>query len=123
MFALMDLTDAPTRILKLLEKPLPAPSAGDVTFTPSGQKWLGEAMRRTCDGRGDATGFWLACQLIIDAYNGASVDVYGVLHEYARLATVNPLDPFDEQSVQRWARQALRSRIVARGEVARRRVA
>lgn len=113
----------PQRILDALREPekvaSPSPAARTANFTPTANKWLTEALRRTRYGVGEKTGYWLACQLIIDAHNGLPVDVYGVLRQYAALATINPGDPFDERSVQRWVRSAQNSRIVARGELAR----
>jgi hypothetical protein len=124
MVSITDLCILPGWVLACLERPeKPATASVRADYTPSGSKWLADAMWRTGDGRGDAVGFWLACQLLIDAYNGAQVDVYAILREYAALATRNPRDPFDEKTVARWVRSAGRSRLVTCAELARSRVA
>lgn len=98
---------------------LDAPALRSVKHTDTGAKFLADAMAKTSDGTGDVTGYWLAQQLLIAQKNGDDVDVDAVLSEYAWRATVNPADPFDERSVQKWKRSASASTIVARGEPAR----
>jgi Bifunctional DNA primase/polymerase, N-terminal len=110
----------PPRIIEALQEPeKPARPPLRAVRTPSGNRWLSEAMRRTRNGTGDATGWWLACQLLIDRNAGAQVDVEAVLRQYAAMATYDLGRPFDDRSVQRWITSAGRSRIVLRGEVAR----
>lgn len=81
--------------------------------------WLAWALQKTGMGHGDHVGVLLAQQLLIAQRNGASVDLDGVLLDYARQATLDPHDPFTERDVERWKRSADGSKLVQRGEPAR----
>lgn len=120
-----DLEPAPLAhwLLKLLtEKPEPVaspirkPSATPADTSDRDAYWLAKAMEKSCAGTGDGTGYWLAQQLYLDS---GVKDVDGTMRAYARSATLNPSDPFDERSVSRWLASAASSNLVARGEPAK----
>jgi P4 family phage/plasmid primase-like protien len=78
--------------------------------------WLSRALERSGQGTGDTTGYWLAQQLLLDP---GVRDIDGTLRAYARRATLDASDPFDDRSIARWLTSAQRSQLVVRGEPAR----
>ena len=115
----------PTWLLKRLtvkdKEPLPIrkPAAAQVDADDSDRDayWLAWALAQSGPGTGDATGFKLAQQLLTDP---DVRDIDATLASYARQATLDTSDPFDEDDIDRWLKSAQQSSIVRRGEPAKR---
>ena len=113
----------PSWLLKLLtDKPEPTPirkpaAPVDADESDRDAYWLAWALQQVRPGTSDTTGYKLAQQLLTDPQVR---DVDGTLATYARQATLDTSDPFDERDIDRWLKSAQQSSIVRRGEPAKR---
>ncbi|HET8909392.1 MAG TPA: phage/plasmid primase, P4 family [Ktedonobacterales bacterium] len=117
-------TPCPSWLLKLMtavpERPglelLATRKATDASADDRDAYWLDWALAQAQPGTSDAAGYKLAQQLLTDP---GVRDIDGTLAEYARMATFNTNDPFDERDIDRWLKSAQASNIVRRGESAK----